>query len=523
MRVWKRRRGEELREAARDERAPDRAAMTASLIFDGRRLTGLALDARGERLAGGLHRLGLREGDVVAILLRNDPVYADVVLACRIAGISYCPLNWHFTPAELDYILSDSGAKAIIGHADLLAAAHEAIPTGLPVLAVGAPLAAAFAYEEWLAGQAPYDGPPATPRGHMAYTSGTTGRPKGVVRFAPPVSEAEAAGRRVRALAELTLGLVPGCRALIPAPLYHSAPSAYLQTSLQVADTVVLHRRFDAEAVLAAIEEHRIDAIYLVPIMYARLLALPEAVRRRHDLSSLRFVASTGSPCAPGVKAAMIDWFGPVLTESYGSSEAGLATIATSADSLAKPGTAGRPAGDAVIRILGEDGREKPTGEAGLVYVRQPAYGDFTYRNRPEAREAIGRDGLVTLGDIGYLDADGYLFLCDRASDLVISGGVNIYPAEIEHALIGLPGVRDCAVFGIPDPEFGERLMAHVEPAPEARLDPAGLRAALGGLIAGYKVPRDIEIVPALPRDETGKIAKRLLRDRYWGNETRRI
>lgn len=497
--------------------------MTASLFFDDDEIASDILRDRGERLAGGLHRLGLREGDVVAVLLRNDPVYADVVLACRKAGISYCPLNWHFTAAELAYILTDSGAKALIGHGDLIAGARGAIPEGVPVLSVGQGGGTGTDYEGWLSAQAPYDGPPATPRGHMAYTSGTTGRPKGVVRLVPPVEKAEESVRRIRGLAEATLGIRPGCRALIPAPLYHSAPSAFLQAAVQVADRIVLHRRFDAEAVLAAIERHRIDAVYLVPVMYVRLLALPRETRARYDLSSLRMVSSTGSPCAPDVKAAMIAWFGPVVTETYGSSEAGMATIATSEDSLRKPGTAGRPIGDAVIRIIGEDGAEKGTGEVGLIYVRQPAYADFTYRNQPEARAAIGRDGLVTLGDMGYLDEDGYLFLCDRASDMVISGGVNIYPAEIEHVLIGLPGVRDCAVFGIPDAEFGERLMAHVEPAPGVSLDAEALRAALAEKVAAYKAPKTIEIVAALPRDESGKIAKRRLREPYWQGQDRRI
>jgi len=497
--------------------------MIADLQFQSLYRPGAEIAARGRRLAGGLAALGLREGDVLAALLRNDPVFADIIEACRIAGIHYCALNWHFTPAELDFILRDSGAKALIGHADLLDAARAAWPQGVPVLAVDGAPQDARDYETWLARQPDYAGPLVPPRGAMGYTSGTTGRPKGVRRLPVPLDRLAAQQARMRELVAQTLGIVPGCRALVSAPLYHSAPGAFAAQALAQAELVMLAPRFDAEETLALIARHRITAAYLVPTMYVRMLRLPEEVRRRHDLSSLGFVASSGAPCAPEVKRAMIAWFGPVITETYGSTETGMVTVATSADCLAKPGTAGRPVEGAEIRILDAAGRRCPPGVAGTVYVRQPAYPDFTYHNQDAARRAIERDGFVTLGDIGYLDAEGYLFLCDRAADMVVSGGVNIYPAEIEHALLALPEVLDCAVFGVPDAEFGERLHAVVQPAPGAAPVAAALCAALRGRIAGYKVPRSIEFTAALPRDPNGKIAKRRLREGYWQGQARRI
>ncbi|AZG13261.1 acyl-CoA synthetase [Cupriavidus pauculus] len=497
--------------------------MPADLWFESLHRPGAEVLDRGTRLAGGLRRLGLEAGGVVAVLLRNDPVFADVVFACRTAGVYYCPINWHFMADEVRYLLQDSGARVLIVHADLLAGVQAAVPAGVTVLTVGGPHAGATDYEPWLAAQAPYDGPRVAPRGHLAYTSGTTGRPKGVLRAPVPLAEVDDQQARLRSLIRQAYGIVPGCRALMSAPLYHSAPSVYVQNALQMAERLVLTPRFDAEQVLALVAQHRIDVLYLVPIMYVRLLKLPPEVRARHDLSSIRFVASTGSPCAPEVKRAMLDWFGPVIHETYASSEAGLVTVATPADAVARPGTAGRPVDAGSVRILDETGRPCAPGEVGLVYVRQPAYPDFTYLNNDAARRAIDVDGRVTLGDMGYLDADGYLFICDRASDMVISGGVNIYPAEIEHVLAGHPGVADCVVFGVPDDEYGERLHGVVQPVAGAVVEPAALVDWLRARLSGFKVPRTIEIVDQLPRDETGKLAKRRLRDRHWAGRQRRV
>ncbi|WP_326537484.1 AMP-binding protein [Pseudorhodoferax sp.] len=478
---------------------------------------------RGARLAGGLRRLGLREGDVLAVLMRNDLPYIDVVHACRIAGIAYCPINWHFTADEVAFIVEDSGAKALLGHGDLLDEVAHRFDRTLHLLAVGPTgCARASHYESWLVASPRYDGPTVSPRGHMAYTSGTTGRPKGVVRHPVPLDELPARQLLSRQLLEQTFGLHAGCRALLPAPLYHSAPSGFLQGALAAAERLVVMERFDAEAVLAAIAEHRIDTVYLVPIMYVRLLRLPQEVRRRHDLSSLRYIASTGAPCAPEVKRAMIEWLGPIVHETYASSEAGMVTSISAKEALARPGSAGRPVLGAQVRILDAQGVSCAPHEIGLIYVRQPVYSDFTYRHNDAARRAVERDGLIHLGDMGYLDADGYLFVCDRASDMVISGGVNIYPAEIENRLMAYAGVADCAVFGVPDAEYGERLHAVVEPARGVTLQADILRSWMQAGLSGYKVPREIEFAE-LPRDDNGKIAKRRLRARHWEGHARRV
>jgi long-chain acyl-CoA synthetase len=441
-------------------------------------------------------------------------VYADVIHACRIAGTYYCPLNWHFTPSEIGFILEDCGARVVIGHGDLLEAAADALPRGATVLRVGAGSTSAFVeYEAWLAAQPAYDGPVVSPRGLMGYTSGTTGRPKGVLRAPVPLDALPAQQAAMRELVRTVYGIEDGCRTVLSAPLYHSAPASIAQNTLLYGERLVLAPRFDAEETLALIERHRADVTYLTPTMYVRLLRLPDDVWKRYDTSSLRFVASTGAPCAPDVKRAIIARLGPVVHETYASTEAGLITVASSADALARPGTAGRPAGAAQVRIYDDAGKLCAPGEIGMIYGRQPAYPDFSYHHLPDARRAIERDGLVTLGDMGYLDADGYLCVCDRGADMVLSGGVNIYPAEIEHALLRLPGVLDCAVVGVPDPEFGERLHAFVQPEPGAVLVPAELAAALRRVLAGYKVPRTFTPAESLPRDDNGKIAKRRLRE----------
>jgi long-chain acyl-CoA synthetase len=490
--------------------------MSAALHFGGVVRDAATLRERGHRLAGGLRALGLREGDVVAVLLRNDPVFADVMHACRIAGFYYCPLNWHFTPAELGFILADCGARAVIGHGDLLDAAARVLPREATVLRAGNADGAAFAdYEAWLAAEPPYDGPAVSPRGLMGYTSGTTGRPKGVRRVPVPLDALPAQQAALRELVRTVYGIEDGCRTVLSAPLYHSAPASIAQHTLLYGERLVLAPRFDAEETLALIQRHRADVAYLTPTMYVRLLRLPDAVWDRYDVSSLRFVASTGAPCAPDVKRAIIARLGPVVHETYASTEAGLITVASPADALARSGTAGRPAGAAEVRIYDESGDLCAPGEIGTIYGRQPAYPDFTYHGLPDARAAIERDGLVTLGDVGYLDADGYLFVCDRGADMVLSGGVNVYPAEIEHALLRLPGVLDCAVIGVPDPEYGERLHAFVQPEPGAELVPERLAAELRRVLAGYKVPRTFTFADALPRDDNGKIAKRRLRETY--------
>ncbi len=492
--------------------------MTAELFFSGSRLSPDQVEQRGWQLSGGLARLGVEEGDVIALMLRNSLPFVDAIQAGQIAGCYYCPINWHFKADEVEYILNDSGAKVLLIEADLLQQVRGVIPAQVVVLVVGAEPGALQGqeqdYQSWLENQAPYAGPPRTPRMQMAYTSGTTGRPKGVLRLPPAPEQAEQLRQRMSRMVESAWGIRPGVRALVSAPLYHSAPGSFTQQALQQAETLVLMPRFDAEQTLELIERHRIDTLFLVPIMYVRLLRLPEQVRARYDLSSLRFVACTGAPCAPEVKQAMLDWWGPVIHETYASSETGMITIQDPASARLKPASVGRPIGDARIHIIDADGNECATGQPGVIYVHQPAVTDFTYANNPQARARAGRGELVSVGDIGYLDDDGYLYVCDRSSDMVISGGVNIYPAEIEHVLIGMPGIADCAVFGVPDAEYGEALVAVVA-STDPQLDAETVRAHVRQHLAGYKTPREVRFVEQLPRDDNGKVAKRKLRDSH--------
>jgi long-chain acyl-CoA synthetase len=301
---------------------------------------------------------------------------------------------------------------------------------------------------------------------------------------------------------------------------------AYAMQAMAVAECLVVEPRFEAERCLARIAQHRISHLYLVPTLMHRLLKLPPSVRERHDLSSLRFVLHGAAPCPPEVKRALIAWWGPVVHEFYGGGEAGPVAAIGSAQWLRKPGSVGRPLPHARVCIADAQGAELPRGATGTIYVEQRAYPGFTYHGRPELRAACThpRDpALFTLGDVGHVDEDGFLYISDRSKDMVISGGVNIFPAEIEAALATMPGVRDCAVFGVPDEEFGEALLAVVEPEGGAGLDGAQVQAWLRARVAGYKVPRRVEFRTGLPREDSGKIFKRRLREPYWQAAGRRI
>ena len=487
--------------------------MTAALGFGGQEIAPAELERRAACAASGFERLGIGEGEVVALMLRNSPAFIEAMLACRLLGAYYCPINWHFKADEAGFILRDSGAKALAAHADLLPQIEAGLPSGFPIVTVEP------GWSAWRDAHEPWRGAPRTPRGNMPYTSGTTGRPKGVRRL--PATEKQRA--LALAIYRTLLGLEPGMRAFVSAPLYHSAPNLYAVQAVVNGSLLLVEPRFDAEATLALIERHRLTNLYLVPTMFVRLLRLPAEVRQRYDISSVRFISSTGSPCAPDVKRAMIEWFGPVITETYASSETGHISFIDSRDWLERPGSVGRPLGEGVVKIMDDNGRELPPGEIGLIYCRQPAYPDFTYTNDPAARAALERGGLWSVGDMGYLDAAGYLYVADRKSDMVISGGVNIYPAEIEATLMTMPAVADCAVFGIPDAEFGEALAAAVQLRDGQRADAEQIQAFLRSRIANYKVPRVVSFHESLPREESGKIFKRLLRAPYWTGAGRRI
>ncbi len=505
------------------------------IVSGDRRRDPEAIDQRARRIAGGFGRLGVGPGDCVAILMRNDITYLEATYAAAMLGAYAVPVNWHLKADEVRYILDDCEAKVLVAHEDLLRALAGHLPDGLAVFSVPVPPevvrhfpapaglpalpAEARDLDTWLAGEAPFEGPGRPAPMSMIYTSGTTGKPKGVKRRAPSPEEAKA----TESLRALVYGLKPGVRALLPGPLYHSAPNSFGIRAGRLGGVLVVMPRFDAEEMLRLIEEHRIDTIFMVPTMFVRLLKLPEEVRNRYDLSSLRFVIHAAAPCPAEVKAAMIAWWGPVVHEFYGGTETGPVTFATSEDALKKPGTVGRLSPGGEIQVRDEAGNLLPQGAIGELFCRIGGYPDFTYHKAPEKRREVDHSGFITCGDVGYVDADGYVFLCDRKRDMIIAGGVNIYPAEIEAALLALPQVRDCAVFGIPHAEFGESIMAVIEPQPGAEIVPEALKAELATRIADYKLPRHIEIRHDLPREDSGKIFKRRLRDPYWAAAGRTI
>ena len=508
--------------------------MSARLIGGERELAPAAFDAEVQRAAAAMTAMGIGAGDAVALLLRNDFAFFVASLAARWVGAYATPINWHATPDEIDYILADSGAALLVGHDDLLAPlagrrglpALVAVPTPAEVaaayrLAPAAPPAGAIAWADWFAADA--EAPAMAPAGAsaMIYTSGTTGKPKGVKRQPLTPDKAGTQGRVFAAAYGLQPG--PGMVVMMTGPMYHSAPNSYGIAAAGMAETIVLQPRFDAEELLALVERHGVTHMHMVPTMFVRLLKLPDEVRARYDLSSLRVVVHGAAPCPVEVKRRMIEWWGPVIHEYYGATETGLMTAHGSADALAKPGTVGRALPGVTVKILGEDGAALGPGGIGDVFIRSEVMPDFTYHGREDERAAIDRGGFVTVGDIGWLDEDGFLFLCDRRRDMIISGGVNIYPAEIEAELLALGGVRDCAVFGIPDDEFGEAVCAWIEPQDGAYPTADGVRSALGAKLSRFKLPKVIEFAAELPREDSGKIFKRRLREPYWADAGRAI
>jgi long-chain acyl-CoA synthetase len=487
------------------------------------------------RAASGLLAAGVRPGDAVALLMRNDIAFVEAIFAAGFLGAQAVPLNWHFTPDEIEYVLRDCGATRLVVHADLMRDLGDALPAGVEALyvrtppeiraaygideAAAEPPGGAVEWESWVASHAPLSRHGTRAGGTMMYTSGTTGRPKGVRRDPPPPA------RRTQdaELRQRWFGNRPGMRTAILGPLYHSVQLSYTTAAVSAPGRVVLAPRFDAEDLLRLIDAERLTHVHLVPIMMNRLVRLPAAVRERYDLSSLEFVVHGSAPCAPQVKRALIEWLGPVVHEYYGTTEAGMVCRASSEEWLARPGTVGRPWPGRTVRIYDDDGAQLPPRTEGEVYMSLGAMPDFTYHNAAAERARIERDGLVTSGDVGYLDEDGYLYLCDRKRDMVISGGVNIYPAEVEGVLAEHPRVLDCAVFGIPDDDYGELPAAAVALHPGAQLSAEELIGFARRRLASFKVPRRIEFRDELPRDASGKIARRRLRDPHWETAGRRI
>ncbi|MDQ1507809.1 MAG: long-chain acyl-CoA synthetase [Actinomycetota bacterium] len=452
------------------------------------------LNTRVNRLVHGLRAAGVGPGDAVAVLAGNRHENIEAVMACGVSSWVLVPLNWHLTAEEIAYILNDSGATALLADTEFAAVATEAVKEapGVTVrLAFGGePAPPGFdAYEDVLAAASPDEPADQASGTYMFYTSGTTGRPKGVR------STSFAVGMPVSVHATLLGGLagmlqVPdGGVCLVNAPIYHGGPFLFSMLPAYRGATLVVRRRFDAAEMLRLIDQYQVTTAYSVPTHFVRLLRLPEETKAAFDGRSLKAVFHTGAPCAPEVKRQMLEWWGPVIHELYSATETGgLGCFVTGEEWLTRPGTVGRPLPVVSIEIVGDDGAAMPAGEAGTVYVRNLIGGDFSYHGAPEkTAEAHRAPGLMTVGDIGYLDDDGYLFLCDRKIDMIISGGVNIYPAEIEAVLVNHPAVLDAAVFGIPHDEYGEEVKAVVELAP-GQAPSADLAAEIIGYARGRRL-----------------------------------
>jgi long-chain acyl-CoA synthetase len=480
------------------------------------------LNANGNRLARALRRKGLQAGDAIALLLTNRPQFAEVVAASQRTGLRLTPINWHLTGDEAGYIVADCQARAVVADTRFAPTAAGAVaqaPAAAVRLAVGGHIDGFERYDDVVRAEDGDDIDDPVLGTSMLYTSGTTGRPKGVhrPRSASPAAVSAAGATQsvpasVRAAGdEPTLHLCTG-------PLYHAAPLAFsLAVPMAQGMGVVMMDGWEAEETLRLIQRHRITHTHMVPTMFHRLLSLPPDVRAGYDVSSLRFVLHGAAPCPLAVKQGIIDWWGPVVYEYYAATEGG-GTFVTCEQWLSRPGTVGKPASPDLIHILDEAGAEAPVGEVGTIYLKAPDGAAFSYYHDPAKTASAYRDGYFTLGDVGYLDADGYLYLTDRSVNLIISGGVNIYPAEIEAVLITHPAVGDVAVIGVPNDEWGEEVKAVVEPQPGVHATPALATELIGWCrdrLASYKCPRTVDFTSRLPRHDNGKLYKQQLRDRY--------
>jgi long-chain acyl-CoA synthetase len=493
---------------------------------DGRMVSYGELAGLADRYGRGLQAHGLRPGSCVATLLPNSTAGLAVYFAGLQTGLYVVPVNWHLAGAEIAYILTDSEAGVFVASERFGAAARAAAfeaGIGPPVRLAAGQIAGFRPLSELGAGSTGRP-EPRTLGAPMVYTSGTSGRPKGVRRALTGADPDDVPMASMWFFGLFGLAPFDGHVHLCCSPLYHTAVLNFAIISVQLGHPVVLMDRFDPELMLALIERHQVTHTHMVPTQFRRLLALPGDVRGRYDVSSLRAVMHGAAPCPQEVKRRMLDWWGPVVTEYYAATEGGGTSI-TAAEWRDRPGSVGRPWPGSEVRVLDPAGQDVPPGEPGLVYLRMGT-STFDYHKDADKTRAGRARGMFTVGDIGHLDADGYLYLHDRQSDMIISGGVNIYPAEIEAELACHPAVADVAVFGIPHEDWGEEIKAVVEPAdgvaPGAELTKE-LLAFLGERIAGFKLPRSVDYVAELPRDPNGKLYKRRLRDPYWAGRDRAI
>ncbi|NHP15330.1 acyl-CoA synthetase [Rhodococcus sp. IC4_135] len=500
---------------------PDKAAVIVAET--GEAVTFSQLESNSIRIARVLHGLGLRRGDNLAVLATNNVQVFDIYWAAMRSGVYLTMVNWHLTAPEGAYIVEDCEAKVVIVDAalsELAATLSELVPRQVTRLSFGGQLDGYDSLDR--AADMESDVPlPDQPRGaDMLYSSGTTGRPKGI-KPALPNRQIQDPGDQMTAMNQSVWGVTEDDIYLSPAPLYHAAPLRTCASVQALGGTVVVMNRFDPEKALEYIERYRITYSQWVPTMFVRLLKLPQETRDRYDMSSLRLAVHAAAPCPVDVKRKMIDWWGPILDEYYSSTELNGMTIVHSDEWLRKPGTVGRAA-LGVLHICGENGEDLPPGEVGTLYFERDEL-PFNYHNAPEKTQEAqhpAHPAWTTTGDVGFVDEEGYLFLTDRKSFMIISGGVNIYPQEIENVLIEHSSVLDAAVIGLPDDEMGEIVMAVVQPVPEAEAGDAlrdELLSHLRAQIAKYKLPRRLVFSTDLPRTPTGKLVKGKLRDRYSG------
>ena len=484
------------------------------------------LNAQANRLVRRMRAAGLAAGDAVALVCGNRSEFAVVRFATHRAGLRLTPINWHLAPEDIRYIVENAEAKALFLDTRVAAVAPGCaqIPRLRLRVAIGGELPDYTSWADALDGMDPSDIPDPSLGATMLYTSGTTGRPKGVYRA--PMDPAHAAQMQQLLTAVFQFDPESGTdRALATGPLYHTGPFALcFTTPLTAGIGAVIMDKWEPQRMLALIAQHRITHTFCVPTMFNRLLQLPEEARARHDVSSLRFVIHGAAPCAVDVKKRMLDWWGPILWEMFAGTE-GQGTIVSPQEWLAKPGTVGRPA-SGQLRILDDAGNELAPGQAGTIYLLNPAGSAFQYYKDPAKTASVLRDGYFTAGDIGYLDADGYLFLSGRSAEVIISGGVNIYPQEIDDVLAQHRAVADVACVGVPNEDLGEEIKAVVELRPGFTPD-AALRQSLTDFcvehLAKQKWPRSIDFVAELPRSEAGKVLRRALRERYWAGRERQI
>jgi long-chain acyl-CoA synthetase len=476
----------------------------------------------------GLRAMGLEPGDAIAMLLPNCVEVFELYLAITQAGFYLIPINWHLVGPEIAYIVDDCEAKVFVAHERFAeharAAADEIDFPADGLFAVGGEIAGFRAYDDLKEGQ-PTSMPTDRQSGLvMNYTSGTTGRPKGVRRSLPGV-EPEAGGRGFGGMLTM-FGLKPfdDNVHIVGSPLYHTAVLVFAGSAIHTGHTVVLMDKWTPEQMLYFIDNYKVTNTHMVPTQFVRLLGLPEDARAKYDVSSLRHMVHAAAPCPPDVKRQMLEWWGPVIDEYYAASEGG-GTIVYAHEWLEHPGTVGRAWPGAEIVILDDDGNELPAHQIGTVYMHMMA-GSFEYYKDKEKTERSRHGRFFTVGDVGFLDDEGWLFLSDRKTDMIISGGANIYPAEIESELIMHPKVADVAVFGIPHDDWGEEVKAVVEPVEGVSGGPeleAELLEWASTRLAKYKTPRTIDFTDELPRDPNGKLYKRKLRDPYWEGRERAI